>query len=146
MIPRYTRDVMETLWSQQRKLEIWLDVELAAVEGWAELGIVPKEAAAHIREHAVLDPERIAEIEAITRHDVAAFIQSLEEFVGEEYGRWIHFGMTSSDVLDTTLAIAEVLHEEFGDPRYAPPPLLRRMVELGRMGKKSGRGFYDYSK
>ena len=117
MIDRYTRPVMQQLWTQERKLEVWFEVELAAVEGWAACGVVPEEAAAHIREHAVLDVERVQAIEEVTRHDVAAFVQSLEEAVGEEHGRWIHFGMTSSDVLDTSLAIllrdaADVLLED----------------------------------
>lgn len=117
MIPRYTRDVMKSLWSQERRLQTWLEVELAAVEGWAAVGVVPVDASDHIRANAMLDIERIAEIEAVTRHDVAAFVQSLEEFVGAEYGRWIHFGMTSSDVLDTSLGIllrdaADILLED----------------------------------
>lgn len=105
MIPRYSREVMAQLWTEERKLQIWLEVELAAVEGWALAGVVPQEAAAAIRERAVLDVARVQEIERVTRHDVAAFVQSVEECVGAEYGRWLHFGMTSSDVLDTTLAI-----------------------------------------
>lgn len=105
MIPRYSRSEMVSIWTEDAKLKHWFDIELAAVEGWARIGVVPKEAADHIRAKAVLDAARVAEIEAITRHDVAAFVQSLEESVGEEYGRWIHFGMTSSDVLDTALGI-----------------------------------------
>ncbi len=90
MLARYTRPEMKALWTEEHKLRLWFEIELAAVEGWAELGVVPPEAATHIREHAVLDVERVREIEAITRHDVAAFVQSLEESVGEEHGRWIH--------------------------------------------------------
>lgn len=105
MIPRYSRDVMAQLWTEEHKLRIWLEVELAAVEAWATQGVVPAKAASAIREAAVLDVARVQEIERVTRHDVAAFVQSVEEVVGAEYGRWLHFGMTSSDVLDTTLAI-----------------------------------------
>lgn len=105
MIPRYTRPKFAQIWTEERKLQAWFDIELAAVEGWSAEGVVPPEAADHIRENAVLDVDRVLEIEKITRHDVAAFVQSLEESVGEEYGRWIHFGMTSSDVLDTAFAI-----------------------------------------
>ncbi len=105
MIPRYTRPVLAELWSEQNKYNIWFDVELAAVEGWAKEGVVPQEAADRIREGASVDVERAQAIEKITRHDIAAFVQSLEEQVGEEYGRWIHFGLTSSDILDTTFAI-----------------------------------------
>ena len=105
MLERYTRPEMAALWSEERRLQIWFEIEVAAVEGWAEEGVVPREAADHIREHAVLDAQRVREIEAITRHDVAAFVQSIEESVGPQYGRWIHYGLTSSDVLDTCLAV-----------------------------------------
>jgi adenylosuccinate lyase len=105
MIPRYTRPALAELWSEQNKYDIWFDVELAAVEGWAKEGVVPEEAAAEIRDNAVVDVDRAKEIEKVTLHDIAAFVQSLEEQVGEEYGRWIHFGLTSSDILDTTFAI-----------------------------------------
>jgi adenylosuccinate lyase len=105
MIARYAREEMARIWTEERKLQAWFDVELAAVEGWSKVGVVPAEAAAHILEHAVLNVERVLEIEAVTRHDVAAFVQSLEESVGGEYGRWIHYGLTSSDVLDTALAL-----------------------------------------
>ncbi len=105
MISRYSRPEMTALWTTERQLQNWFEIELAAVEGWAEQGVVPREAAEYIRENAVLDVDRVQEIERVTRHDVAAFVQSLEESVGGEYGRWIHFGMTSSDVLDTCLAM-----------------------------------------
>jgi adenylosuccinate lyase len=105
MISRYTRPEFAQLWSEENKLKIWFEVELAAVEGWAEEGVVPEEAADAIREKALLDVDRVKEIEKVTRHDIAAFVQSLEEFVGEEHGRWIHFGLTSSDVLDTAFAV-----------------------------------------
>ena len=105
MLARYARPSMTALWTEEHKLRLWFEIELAAVEGWAELGVVPPDAAAVIRKKAVLDPARVAEIERVTRHDVAAFVQSLEESVGEEHGRWIHFGLTSSDVLDTAFAL-----------------------------------------
>ena len=105
MLARYARPQMTALWTEEHKLELWFEIELAAVEGWAAEGLVPEDAARHIREAAVLDVERVQEIERVTRHDVAAFVQSLEESVGAEHGRWIHFGMTSSDVLDTAFAI-----------------------------------------
>ena len=105
MISRYTRPELAELWSESTKLEIWFDVEIAALEGWAREGIVPEESARVVAERAELDVERVKEIEEITRHDIAAFVQSLEEQVGEEHGRWIHFGLTSSDVLDTAFAV-----------------------------------------
>lgn len=105
MIPRYSRPEMAALWTEQAKLERWLEIEIAAVEAWALTGVVPVEAAAEIRARAVVDVDRVLEIERVTRHDVAAFVQSMEEAVGAEHGRWIHFGMTSSDVLDTCLGL-----------------------------------------
>ena len=105
MLARYARPQMSELWTEEHKLALWFEIELAAVEGWSSLGLVPPEASDHIREHAVLDVGRVQEIEQITRHDVAAFVQSLEESVGAEHGRWIHYGLTSSDVLDTAFAM-----------------------------------------
>lgn len=105
MLDRYARSVMKELWSEERKLRAWFDVELAVVEGWARTGVVPGDACAHIAKLAVLDGQRVRELEEVTRHDVAAFVQSLEESVGAEHGRWIHYGLTSSDVLDTALGI-----------------------------------------
>ncbi len=105
MIPRYSRPQMAALWTEERKLSLWLEVEIAALEGWAALGVVPADVPAAVRAGARVDAARVAEIEAVTRHDVAAFVQSVEEQVGESAGRWVHYGMTSSDVLDTTLAI-----------------------------------------
>ncbi|MBA2662995.1 MAG: adenylosuccinate lyase [Bradymonadaceae bacterium] len=125
MIPRYTRAVMDEIWSEERKLRVWFDVELAAVEGWAREGVVPGEASAYIQKHAVLNAARVMEIEAVTRHDVAAFVQSLEESVGEEHGRWIHFGLTSSDVLDTALA---VLMREAADVLIADVDALMEVI------------------
>lgn len=105
MLPRYTRPQMAELWSESTKYRLWLKVELAALRGWAKEGVVPVEAAAYIAQRARVDVARAQEIEAITRHDMAAFVQSLEEQVGPEFGRWIHFGLTSSDVLDTSFAL-----------------------------------------
>ena len=96
---------MSAIWSDEARLARWLEVELAALEGWAETGIVPREAIETIRERAVAPtPERVAEIEARTHHDVAAFVDAVAEGLGEE-GRWFHYGLTSSDVLDTALAL-----------------------------------------
>jgi len=97
---------MTQIWSDGEKLRRWLEVELAALEGWAEVGTVSHEDVAAIREHVVLPtPERVAEIERETNHDVAAFVDAASEGLGEE-GRWFHYGLTSSDVLDTALSLA----------------------------------------
>lgn len=96
---------MSAIWSDEARLARWLEVELAALDGWAETGVVPREAIETIRERAdVPTPERVAEIEARTHHDVAAFVDAVAEGLGEE-GRWFHYGLTSSDVLDTALAL-----------------------------------------
>jgi len=106
VIERYSRPAMTRIWSGEATLERWLAVELAALEGWARLGVVPTEAVERTRATAVApDPARVAEIERTTNHDVAAFVDAVAEQLGED-GRWFHFGLTSSDVLDTALSLA----------------------------------------
>jgi adenylosuccinate lyase len=96
---------MAGVWSEERKLARWLDVELAALEAWAELGAVPADTVAEIRERAKPpSPERVAELERETHHDLAAFVDAVAEDVGPG-GRWIHHGLTSSDVVDTALSL-----------------------------------------
>ncbi len=104
MIERYTLPEMGRLWSEEAKFQSWLDVEIAACQANAELGRVPSEAMAQIRERARFEVPRILEIEAEVRHDVIAFLTNVNEHVGDA-GRYIHVGMTSSDVLDTGLAL-----------------------------------------
>ena len=104
MIPRYTRPEIGEVWSAQRKMECWLEVELAATEAWAEEGVVPKEAAEAARTNAAFTGEAVEERERVTDHDVAAFVDVVAGSVGE-HGRWVHYGLTSSDVLDTALAL-----------------------------------------
>jgi adenylosuccinate lyase len=104
LIERYTLPEMGRIWSEQAKFQSWLDVEIAATEAQCQLGRVPPEALATIKEKAAFTVERILEIEAEVRHDVIAFLTNVNEHVGEA-GRWIHVGMTSSDVLDTGLAL-----------------------------------------
>jgi adenylosuccinate lyase len=105
VIERYSRPAMARIWSEESKLETWLRVELAALDAWAEVGVVPEADARAIRERAVTpSPERVAEIERVTDHDTAAFVDAVAEQLGPE-GRWIHYGLTSSDVVDTALAL-----------------------------------------
>ena len=104
MIPRYTRPEIGAVWTPQAKLESWLEVELAATEAWAAEGVVPEEAAREARERAAFTVEEVDEREKVTDHDVAAFVDVVAASVGE-HGRWIHYGLTSSDVLDTALAL-----------------------------------------
>src|SRR6266545_1707484 len=96
---------MARIWSDEGKLGRWLDVELAALEAWAEVGAIPADDAAQIRGRAVApSPDRVAEIERLTDHDTAAFVDAVSEQLGPE-GRWVHYGLTSSDVVDTALAL-----------------------------------------
>ncbi|HET9215435.1 MAG TPA: adenylosuccinate lyase [Terriglobia bacterium] len=107
MIPRYTRPAMGRIWEDQNKYQRWLDVELAVTETLAARAIVPKDAAAEIREKANFSVDRINQIELETKHDVIAFTTSVAEFVGPS-ARYFHFGLTSSDVLDTAMALQVV--------------------------------------
>src|SRR4029078_5253479 len=104
MISRYTNPEMGRIWSDQRKYETWLQVELAAVDVMARAGIVPAEAAREIRARAAFNVDRIEEIEQVTQHDVIAFTTAVAERVGPS-ARWLHFGLTSSDVIDTAQAL-----------------------------------------
>lgn len=104
MIERYTRPEMGRIWTLENRYRAWLAVELAVCEAWAELGRVPASAVAVIREKADIDVDRILAIEEVTRHDVIAFLTSLEEKVGPE-ARFIHLGCTSSDIVDTANAL-----------------------------------------
>jgi adenylosuccinate lyase len=106
MIARYTRPQMGAIWTDQGRLERWLEVELAATDVLAERGVVPREAAARIREHARVDAARVLEIEARVRHDVIAFTLAVGETIGDqEAARWLHYGLTSNDVVDTAQAL-----------------------------------------
>ena len=104
MIPRYSRPQMAALWSEETKFGIWLEIEIHACDALAKLGTIPKTAATAIRRRGKFDAARIADIESQTRHDVLAFLTNLAEYVGPD-ARFVHQGMTSSDVLDTCLAV-----------------------------------------
>lgn len=104
MIPRYTRPEMGRIWSEENSFQKWLDVEILAAEGLARLGKVPKAAVARIRKKARFDMKRIRAIEAEVKHEIIAFLSSVAESIGDD-ARYLHVGMTSSDVMDTALAI-----------------------------------------
>jgi adenylosuccinate lyase len=104
MIERYSRPEMARIWSQEAKYDNWLRVELAVCEVYGRRGVIPGDALNRIKAQAKVDPHRIEEIEATTRHDVIAFLTNLEEAIGAD-SRYVHIGMTSSDVLDTALAL-----------------------------------------
>lgn len=121
MIDRYTYEPMGSIWSEQNKFQKWLDVEIAACEAWQKKGKIPARALANIKKKAAFSIERIDEIEKVTDHDVIAFLTCVAEHVGDD-SRFIHIGMTSSDVLDTALALrmresADVLLAEMNEIR-----------------------------
>src|ERR1700746_3240026 len=104
MIARYTRPVMGDIWSEENVFQTWVDVKILAAEGLAQLGKVPKAAIARIRKNARFNVERIREIEAEVKHEIIAFLSSVAESIGDD-ARFLHVGMTSSDIMDTALAI-----------------------------------------
>src|SRR3954463_13722260 len=104
MIPRYSRAEMARIWAPENRFRIWFEIEAHACDAQAELGVIPKEAARAVWERGKWDVARIDEIERETKHDVIAFLTNLAEHVGPE-ARFVHQGMTSSDVLDTCLAV-----------------------------------------
>jgi adenylosuccinate lyase len=126
MIPRYVLPEMAAVWSDEARLGHWLEIEILAAEALAGLGVVPDADAREIRASASFDAERVAEVERITRHDVAAFVDVVAASVGTA-GRWVHFGLTSSDVLDTGLAL---------QLRYASDLLLERLERLLAVAKR----------
>jgi len=104
MIPRYTRPEMGRIWTNENKFKKWLQIEILACEAFSEMGEIPHEVVREIKEKARFNVERIAELEKVTKHDVVAFLTAVGENVGEA-SRYIHFGLTSSDILDTSLAL-----------------------------------------
>ena len=109
MIPRYAPNEMAALFSDEARFAMWLRVELLATDGWVEVGDVPADAAEYCRAHApevdAAFVEAVAEREAVTDHDVAAFVDVVQEAIGQPQGSWIHYGLTSSDVVDTALQV-----------------------------------------
>ncbi|MFQ3784795.1 adenylosuccinate lyase [Staphylococcus saprophyticus] len=103
MIERYSREEMSNIWTDQNRYEAWLEVEILACEAWSKLGDIPAEDVKKIRENAKVDVARAQEIEQETRHDVVAFTRQVSETLGEER-KWVHYGLTSTDVVDTALS------------------------------------------
>jgi len=129
VIERYTLPEMANLWSETYKLKTWLQVEIAVCEAQAELGYIPSEAVEEIKAKADFDPKRVLEIEAVVRHDVIAFLTNVNEYVGDA-GRYIHLGLTSSDVLDTALALQLVASLDI---------LLQRLEDLIQVIRQKAR-------
>jgi len=105
VIPRYSLPEMSSLFTDEARFGAWLEVEVLATEAWADLGVVPRAAAAAVRDRAGFDAAAIDEREQVTEHDVAAFVDVVQERVGQPEGAWVHYGLTSSDVVDTALAL-----------------------------------------
>ena len=126
MIDRYTRPEMGKIWDLENKFRKWLDIEIAAAEAMAELGEIPAGAAKNIREKANFDVKRIEEIEAVTNHDVIAFLTSVAEYVGDD-SKYVHLGMTSSDVGDTALCL---LMKEAAEHLLEKLQVLRQKIEV----------------
>src|SRR6185295_17688621 len=130
MIERYTLPRMKAVWDLAHKYEIWLRVELLACEALERRGKIPKGMTARIRRKARIDPDRIAAIEKVVKHDVIAFLESLGDTVGED-ARFLHAGLTSSDIVDTSLAVqmTEALDLILGDVEVLLDVLRRRAFE-----------------
>src|SRR5256886_5980203 len=108
MIQRYSRPAMREIWSEQRKLEIWLQIELLASEALCAAGVVPKNDLARMKARAAFSIERCKELERTLNHDVIAFTTNVAENIGAPANRWLHFGLTSSDIIDTAMAVQMV--------------------------------------
>lgn len=142
MIPRYSREVMARIWTEENKFAVWLQVELAALEAMAEHGIIPKEVPERAIKKAACDPECVLAIEKQTHHDVAAFVDHVAECLGED-GRYFHFGLTSSDVLDTALALrlkeaADLLLEDLDNLLIVLKDQAYRYKDLVMVGRTHG--------
>lgn len=142
MIERYTRPEMAAVWTVEKKYRTWLKVEILATEAWAELGEVPKEAIEVIKAKASFDPKKIDEIEKVVKHDVIAFLTSVNESIGPE-SRFLHKGMTSSDLIDTSFAVLlkEASEIIISDIKRCMEVLKRRALEhkmTPMMGRSHG--------
>ncbi|PWB44268.1 MAG: adenylosuccinate lyase [Candidatus Methylomirabilota bacterium] len=142
MIPRYALPRMVSVWEPQSRYAAWLRIELLACEAWVELGVVPREALHVIRERADFDIDRIQEIEREVRHDVIAFVSAVAERVGPE-ARYLHFGLTSYDVVDTALAVllqqaADILLDDLGALSRTVADLARRHKRTIMIGRTHG--------
>src|SRR6266436_3641702 len=143
MIQRYSRAEMREIWSEQRKLEIWLQIELLASEALCAEGLVPKEDLAQMKARAAFSLERCKELERVLNHDVIAFTTNVAENIGEPASRWLHFGLTSSDVIDTAFAVqmvqsADILLEDLRALRKAIAAKARKYKFVPMIGRSHG--------
>ncbi|EIW12766.1 Adenylosuccinate lyase [Lactiplantibacillus pentosus KCA1] len=142
MIDRYTRPEMGKVWSLENQYQAWLEVEIAADEAWAELGKIPASDVAKIRENAKFDVDRIAEIEAVTHHDVVAFTRDVSESLGAER-KWVHYGLTSTDVVDTAQGYRlkqanAIIRQDLQDLRATLAQQARKYKYTVEMGRTHG--------
>ena len=142
MLERYTRPEMGKIWSDENKYEAWLKVEIAATNAWSELGEVPKEDAVKIAQNASFTPERVAELEQVTHHDVVAFTRTVSESLGPEK-KWVHFGLTSTDVVDTAQGYIlkqadEIIRQDLHELKKTIAEKARKYKNTVEMGRTHG--------
>lgn len=142
MLERYTRSEMGKVWTDENRYKAWLKVEIAATNAWAELGEVPAEDAKKIAENASFTAERVAELEAITHHDVVAFTRTVSESLGEEK-KWVHFGLTSTDVVDTAQGVLlkeadEIIRKDLAELKKTIAQKARKYKNTVMMGRTHG--------
>src|SRR5256885_12678317 len=143
MIQRYSRTAMLEIWSEQRKLEIWLRIELLAAEALANAGLIPKKDFAQMKARAAFSIDRCKELERTLNHDVIAFTTNVAENIGAPASRWLHFGLTSSDIIDTGLAVqmvqsADLLLEDVKGLRKAVAAKARKYQFTPMIGRSHG--------
>ena len=136
MIQRYSRPEMRAIWTEQRKLEIWLQIELLAAEVLCRQGLVPRKDLEQMKAKAAFNVERCKELEKTLNHDVIAFTTNVAENIGAPASRWLHYGLTSSDILDTTFAVQMV---QSADILIADVKALRKVIAAGRANTSSPR-------
>lgn len=142
MLERYTRPEMGKIWSDENKYAAWLKVEIAATNAWSEIGEVPREDAAKIAQNARFTPERVAELEQVTHHDVVAFTRTVSESLGPEK-KWVHFGLTSTDVVDTAQGYIlkqadEIIRQDLQELKKTIAAKARKYKNTVEMGRTHG--------
>lgn len=142
MLERYTRPEMGKIWSDENKYAAWLKVEIAATNAWSEIGEVPREDAAKIAQNARFTPERVAELEQVTHHDVVAFTRTVSESLGPEK-KWVHFGLTSTDVVDTAQGYIlkqadEIIRQDLQELKKTIAAKARKYKKTVEMGRTHG--------
>src|SRR5207248_2889884 len=143
MIQRYSRPAMREIWSEQRKLEIWLQIELLASEALCAEGLISKKDLAQMKGRASFDLERCKELERTLNHDVIAFTTNVAEHIGAPASRWLHFGLTSSDIIDTGFAVqmvesARILIEDVKELRQAIATKAKKYQFTPMIGRSHG--------